>query len=251
MSLSDKLSPRQPKVLTVDIETSPAVVYAWGLWDQNIATSQVIEPSRVLCFAAKWWHQKRILFGSEFHDGREAFLDFAWRLFDEADVVVTYNGVKFDVPHLQREWLLQGWGPPSPWQDVDLLRVARSRFKFLSNKLGYVTESLGLDTKLDTGGQSLWTRVLAGERAAWDEFKKYNKQDVQITEDLLRHSLLPWVKGPHFGLLSGDPAACCACGSTELVPAGVVFTRTASYPKLVCVCGAWNKLLRSGQTRPA
>ena len=119
MALADKLAPRQPKVLTVDIETSPAVAFVWKLFDTTIAPSQVIEPSRVLCFAAKWYHQKRVLFGSEYHDGREAFLDYAWRLFDEADAVVTYNGVRFDVPHLQREWVLQGWGPPSPWQDID------------------------------------------------------------------------------------------------------------------------------------
>lgn len=250
MSLADRLKPRQPKILTVDIETAPAIVMAWGLWDQNIGISQIVEPSRVLCFAAKWLHQKRVLFGSEFHDGREAFLDYAWRLFDEADAVITYNGVKFDVPHLQREWMLLGWGPPSPWIDIDLLRTFRSRAKFMSNKLAFITESLGLDTKLETGGQSLWNRVLAGERAAWDEFKRYNKQDVVITEQLFMQ-VQAWVKGPHLGLLSGDPSACFACGSTELVPAGVVFTKTQRYPKMVCVCGAWNKVLRSGETRPA
>lgn len=250
MTLADKLTPRQPKVLTVDIETAPAVAYVWSLWDQNIAPSQVIEPSRVLCFAAKWWHEKRVLFGSEFHNGREQFLEYAWQLFDEADVVVTYNGVKFDIPHLQREWVLLGWGPPSPWVDVDLLRVFRSRFKFLSNKLGYVTDALGLDTKLETGGMSLWTRVLAGDPKAWEQFKKYNKQDVQISQQLAEQ-VLPWIKGPHMGLLSGNPAACYACGSVELAPAGAVYTKTAKYPKMVCVCGAWNKLLRSGETRPA
>lgn len=250
MGLADKLTVRQPKVLTVDIETSPAVVMAWGLWDQNIATSQIVEPSRVLCFAAKWYHEKRVLFGSEFHHGREQFLEQAWNLFNDADAVITYNGIKFDIPHLQREWMLLGWGPPSPWVDIDLLRTFRSRAKFMSNKLGFITESLGLETKLDTGGQSLWNRVLAGERKAWDEFKAYNKQDVVITELLFRQ-VKNWVKGPHFGLLSGDPAACYSCGSIELVPAGVVFTKTAKYPKMVCVCGAWNKILKSGETRPA
>ena len=250
MGLADKLTVRQPKVLTVDIETSPAIVMAWGLWDQNIATSQIIEPSRVLCFAGKWYHEKRVLFGSEFHHGREQFLEHAWNLFNDADAVITYNGIKFDIPHLQREWMLLGWGPPSPWVDIDLLRTFRSRAKFMSNKLGFITESLGLETKLDTGGQSLWNRVLAGERKAWDEFKAYNKQDVVITELLFRQ-VKNWVKGPHFGLLSGDPAACYSCGSIELVPAGVVFTKTAKYPKMLCVCGAWNKILKSGETRPA
>ena len=63
MSLAEDLNrllPRDPKVLVIDIETSPNVVYAWGLWDQNIGISQVIEPSRVLCFAAKWVGQKKV-----------------------------------------------------------------------------------------------------------------------------------------------------------------------------------------------
>lgn len=250
MPLADRLSPRVPRILTVDIETAPALARVWGLWDQNIAPSQIVEPSRVLCFAAKWFHEKRVLFGSEFHDGRREFLEFAWRLFDEADCVVTYNGVKFDVPHLQREWMLLGFGPPSPWVDVDLLKVFRSRAKFMSNKLGFITESLGLDSKLETGGQELWNRVLAGDEKAWQKFKRYNVNDVVITEQLFIQ-VKSWVKGPHFGLLAGDPAACHSCGSPDLVPAGFVYSRVARYPKLVCGCGAWSKLLRSGVTRPA
>lgn len=250
MPLADRLSPRVPRILTVDIETAPALARVWGLWDQNIAPSQIVEPSRVLCFAAKWFHERRVLFGSEFHDGRREFLELAWRLFDEADCVVTYNGVKFDIPHLQREWMLLGFGPPSPWVDVDLLKVFRSRAKFMSNKLGFITESLGLDSKLDTGGQELWNRVLAGDEKAWQKFKRYNVNDVVITEQLFIQ-VKSWVKGPHFGLLAGDPAACHSCGSPDLVPAGFVYSRVARYPKLLCGCGAWSKLLRSGVTRPA
>lgn len=250
MSLADKLQPRVPRVLTVDIETSPAIARVWGLYDQTIATNQIVEPSRVLCVAGKWFDRKRTMFASEFHDGHPDFLRMVWEWFDDADVVVTYNGIKFDVPHLQREWLLAGWGPPSPWIDVDLLRVNRSRFKFMSNKLGYVTDVLGLDTKLSTGGQDLWNRVLDNDPVAWRKFKKYNETDVVITEQLFM-TLLPWIRGPHFGLLSGDPAACYACGGTDMTPAGFVFTKTTKYPKMICVCGAWNKLMRSGETRPA
>lgn len=250
MSLANKLQPTPPRVLTVDIETSPALARVWGLWDQNIATNQIVERSRVLCVAGKWLDRKRTMFASEFHHGHPDFLRTVWAWFDDADVVVTYNGIKFDVPHLQREWLLAGYGPPSPWIDVDLLRVNRSRFKWLSNKLGYVTDTLGLDTKLQTGGQDLWNRVLADDPAAWSKFKKYNETDVVITEQLFR-VLLPWIRGPHFGLLMGDPAACYACGSNDLTPAGFVFTKTTKYPKMICGCGAWNKLMRSGETRPA
>jgi DNA polymerase elongation subunit (family B) len=244
------LAPRPPRVLTLDIETSPNIVYAWGLWGQNIAASQVIEPSRVLCFAAKWLDAKRVEFYSEHHHDRAEMVAQAWRLLDEADVVVGYNHVRFDIPHLQREFILAGLRPPSPWHDVDLLTVNRNRFKFTSNKLGYVTEALGLPTKMETGGQALWSAVMAGDARAWEKFKRYNVTDVKVTETLFT-LLSPWIKHPHRGQWSGDLSTCYACGGRDLTFAGVMFTKTTAYPKAMCSCGALNRVLRNGQTRAA
>lgn len=249
VTLADRLTPKEPRVLTLDIETSPNVAYVWGLWDQNVSTSQLIQPSRVLCFAAKWLDGKRVYFYSEHHDGADAMVEAAWSLLDEADVVIGYNHIKFDIPHLHREFVQRGYAAPSPHLDVDLLKVVRSRFKFPSNKLGYVTQALGLDTKLETTGQDLWNRVLAGESAAWAEFKKYNVQDVHVTEQLFV-LLSPWIQGvPHAGLSGGSMSVCPSCGSSKLDPAGFVFGKTMVYPKLGCECGAWCKVLRSGETR--
>ena len=243
---------KKPKVLTWDIETSPAIVYSWGLFGQDHSTSQIIEPSRVLCFAAKWLDRKACEFYSEFHDGRQDMIAQAWRLLDEADIIISQNGIGFDTKHMNREFLLAGFGPPSPFVDIDLLRVNRANFKFLSNKLGYVTEAVGLPTKLETGGMDLWKRVLANEPAAWAKFKKYNVRDVQVTEKL--YLLLAqggWIKGVHAGLFSHDMTVCHSCGSPDLTPVGVMYTRTAAYPKALCVCGVFNKVLNNGQTRAA
>ena len=253
MSLADDLAslePADPRVLTVDLETSPNIAYCWGLYDQTIAVSQIVEPSRVLCIAAKWQGEP-VQFWSEYHDGRERMLAQAWALLDEADIVVGYNHVRFDIPHLNREFVSAGYGPPSPYQNVDLYRVAKQQFKFASNKLGYVTERLGLDTKLETGGQQLWNRVLAGDEEAWDLFRDYNETDVVITEALL-HRLRAWIKLPHLGLWSGELSNCYACDSPNLTPAGTVYGRANAWPKLCCDdCGAWNKVLKNGQTRAA
>lgn len=243
--------PAAPRVLTVDIETSPNLVYTWGIWQQNVSISQIVEPSRVLCFAAKWLGDKQVQFFSEYHDGREAMIQAAWELYNEADVVVTYNGVRFDNAHLQREWLLAGFSPPKPWIDCDLLVEVKRHFKFQSNKLAFVTDQTGLPTKLDTGGQSLWNAVMNNDGKAWEKFKNYNRQDVKITEQLFLF-LQKWIKGPHSGQWTGRMFSCYACGSDDLTFSGVQRYRTLSYPTVTCSrCGTVNKLLRSGQTRAA
>lgn len=251
MTLTAALSvqrPKMPRVLVIDIETAPNIAYSWGIWQVNISVSQLIEPSRVLCFAAKWVGEKKTHYFSEYHDGKQAMVQAAWDMMNEADIIIGYNHARFDIPHLHREFLLAGMTAPSPHQDIDLLRVMRNRFKFISNKLGFVTDALGIDTKLETGGQQLWNDVLANNPKAWAKFKRYNIQDVHITEQLFT-LLQPWIKNvPHAGMWS-NMSVCHSCGGKDLTPVGFVFERTTVFPKVLCSCGAWGKVLKNGQTR--
>ena len=252
MSLQNRLEELQPKpakVLTLDIETSPASVFVFSLKPDYISPNQIIEPSRTLCFAAKWQHDKQVLFFDE-RNGRQAMVEAAWQLLDEADVVVGYNHVRFDIPHLHREMVELGYGPPSPWIDVDLLTEVRKHFRFMSNKLGAVLDSLGLEAKQDPGGFDTWKGVLAGDPKAWDVMAHYCRSDVQITENLLTY-LQPWLRLPHAGLFTGDLAGCYSCGARTLTPHGIARTKTAAYLRLACECGAYNRVMTDGTTRRA
>lgn len=253
MSLASRLrnlKPEPAKVLVLDIETAPATAYVWGLRDQNIAPGQVISQPRVLCFAAKWEHERTVQFYSE-RQGRTAMVEAAWRLLDEADVVVTYNGPRFDIPHLQREMVELGYGPPSGWTNVDLLAVVRRQFRFLSNKLGAVVDVLDLGAKDDSGGFDTWRGVLAGDDKAWKRMERYNRQDAVITSELLAY-VRPWVNLPHAGLFTGDMKACADCGSSSLTPDGISRTTVNAWLRLLCQdCGAHLRLLDNGQTRRA
>lgn len=252
MTLSQRLKDLQPKpakVLVLDIETSPARVFTFSLKPDYISPNQVIEPTRVLCFAAKWLDDKAVQFYDE-RGGREQMIEEAWRLLDTADVVVGYNHVRFDIPHLQREMVELGYGPPSPWIDVDLLTEVRRNFRFLSNKLGAVLEALGLDSKDDPGGFATWRGVLDGDAKAWKVMETYNKQDVQITADLYTF-LHNWLRLPHAGLFTGDMRGCHACGARTLTPDGIVRTKVSAYLRLLCDCGAHNRLMADGTTRRA
>ena len=44
----------KPKILLLDIETAPAKVYSWGLFQQDHGINQVVEDGYMLCWCAKW-----------------------------------------------------------------------------------------------------------------------------------------------------------------------------------------------------
>jgi len=54
----------EAKILFLDIESAPSRVYTWGLFNQNIALNQIEEPGYTLCWAAKWFGKKKMLFSS-------------------------------------------------------------------------------------------------------------------------------------------------------------------------------------------
>ena len=172
------------KILTFDIETSPHTVHTWGLWDQNVSINQIIEPGRVICWAAKWYGRKAVEFRSDHHDGHDAMIQRMWELLNEAEITVGFNHKKFDLRHLQREFWLQGLSLPSPSKQVDLLPAVKSLMLFPSNKLDYVSQQVGIGEKVKHEGFGLWTSCLAGDDAAWKRMRTYNVQDVRLTEAL-------------------------------------------------------------------
>ena len=94
------------KLLILDLETAPNLAYVWGLFKETINPQQVKETGRVISVAAKWYQDPEIFFWSDFHDGHLQMVTNTHNLITEADAVVTYNGSAFDIPHLNREFLL-------------------------------------------------------------------------------------------------------------------------------------------------
>lgn len=223
-----------PKTLYIDIETAPNMGYVWGQWQQNLTLPQMVDFTEVICFAAKWAGEDEPM---QFFRGEEV-VPAAWRLLNEADVVVHFYGSKFDVPHLNREFLQSGLGPPSPYKQLDLKLAVAKRFKFTSNKLAHVSQALGLDGKIENSGWDLWVRVMAGVEEAWAEMEEYNRQDVVLLEEL-HQILLPWLPDQVHGFLYGSPDdACPTCGTGELEVNGYARTKLSLYQQYTCTnCG--------------
>ncbi len=225
------------RVLTLDIETTPNLAYCWGIWQQDIGLPMLEETTEMLCFAAKWLGQP-----TKFFRGPDMVAS-AWELLNEADVVIHFNGKNFDVKHLNREFLAAGVPPPRPFKQIDLLEVVKKRFRFPSNKLQYVATALGLEGKADTGGFELWKGCMKDDPASWRTMRKYNMQDVVLTEKVY-YALLPWIHNhPSLHLYDDDLVgvdSCPTCGSDNLTRQGFAYTKVSKFQQYRCSdCGSW------------
>lgn len=230
------------RILTLDIETSPAVAYTFGTRNVFITNDQIITPTRTLCWAAKWHGEKRVITGSEWADGQHEMLCRLWCLLDEADAIITYNGKSFDIPHIQRGFLEMGLTPPSPYHHIDLYMTVRSKFRFISGKLDYVVQTLDLGGKAATGGFALWAGVMTDDPKAQAKMQRYNNQDVRITESLY-DEIRPWISNhPNVALYSDKAHACPQCASENLQKRGVKRTNVSTFQQWVCNdCGTWSR----------
>lgn len=245
------------RTLLLDIETAPNTAYVWGLFDQNISHNQVKLSSYVLCWAAKWLGERkvfyeRVTFKDKTVDSEsvKSMLTRMHNLLDQAEVVVHYNGRKFDIPTLNKEFIKNGFLPPAPYKQVDVYREVRRTFRFESNKMDAVSAALGFGNKTAHEGFGLWVGCMSGDATAWGTMEKYNKRDVAILEKLYNR-LLPWMPTrPHAGMISGSTDACPACGkSGQMQQRGKMISKTAIYQRFQCTaCGAWSRARKSNKS---
>jgi hypothetical protein len=230
------------RTLLLDIETAPNVAHVWDLWNQNIGLNQLLESGYVLCFAAKWIGEKSVVFSSVHDTTPRRMLAKARDLLSQADAVVTWNGVSFDIPTLNREFLRFKMRPPAPFEQIDLFLIAKRRFRFVSNKLEHVVKLLSAGRKIKHEGHELWIKCMAGDKRAWKHMRRYNINDAVILERVYER-LLPWISDhPHVGLREGRPESCPNCGGEKLQARGFSFTRLGKFRRFACRdCGTWTR----------
>jgi len=234
---SDRM--KATKILVIDIERLPGLARAWDQKTRFIHINNFTRLPSLLCFAAKW-HGSRT---TEFHaawDDHDAMVRRAWELYDEADIVVTYNGVRFDNRHLKSEWLLAGFPPPRPWKDVDLFAVNRSTFGFESKSLQHLCYRLGLDLKSGHYDAVMAEKCMDGDATSQRTMKRYNIGDVKITEQAWLR-LRGWMPGHPMpgGPVESGELSCNQCGGSDLERNGWYRAAVQEYAAYRCrTCGA-------------
>jgi hypothetical protein len=227
------------KFLLLDIETAPNLAYVWGTWKQNINPEWIAANGYVMCWTAKWLGEKKVYYHRLTKGKPLALLKPIHQLLSEAHAVVHYNGIKFDIPTLNKEFLTHRMPPPPPYKQIDLLRTMRDGFRFPSNKLDYVVQTLKLGEKIRHAGPQLWLDCMADKEEAWKQMEKYNRHDVTLLERLY-NELLPWIKGHPNRAAMVEDLVCTSCGSYNFKQDKVHMANVLRYKRYQCGdCGSW------------
>lgn len=242
------MSKHKPKVLIYDIETSPNLSYTWGKWQQDVIDFE--KEWYMLCFAYKWLGEKKIRVHSlpdyaTYKKDKENDFELVkelWNLFEEADIIIAHNGDKFDIKKSNAKFLEHGFRPPSNYKTVDTLKVARKHFNLNSNRLDDIGRLLKIGRKVPTTGFHLWKGCMTGDKTSWGQMVKYNKQDVNLLEQVYLE-LRPWMTNhPNMNLLQGTAHSCPTCGSGNCQKRGFRRTRSNTYQAYQCQdCGGWSQ----------
>lgn len=228
------------KILHLDIERSPLLATVWDLWGINVGIDQLLGESEILCVAYGWEDEEEVHFVSQWHNGRKTMLKKIWKVLNEADVVVTYNGDRFDLKVLQMEFAQFGLGLPAPYKSVDLLKTIKKRFKLPSNKLDYVLRYFRLGAKMKTPGHQLWLDVMNKKKDAQVIMEQYNIRDVTELKKLFQF-LLGWgiVGMPNMAAFNREEV-CPECGGDHYQKRGFYLANMLRYQRFHCqICGHW------------
>lgn len=192
----------------------------WSLKTRYIQPDRIVKDWSILCYAAKWLFEPEIIGESvtpeeAINRTEKSIIWGLWSLMDEADIVVTQNGIDYDTRAINAKFLKHGMPPPSHYLNVDTKVEAKKYFRLPSYKLDYLgRELLGLEGKEDMHIED-WDLCSVGDRAALDKMLHYCKNDVApLLEDLYLR-LLPWIRThPNVNIFTdpSSPEVCSKCG---------------------------------------
>jgi hypothetical protein len=257
------LASLDPKVLFVDIETSPLLGWFWSPFgEQNIAPSQIERDWNMLSWSASWGTDPYNVFGRSLNDDKHKkrvdsklwycddyyLVSGLCDLLSEADIVIGHNLNKFDVPKIMARVDHYNLDHPTPYRKIDTLTTARGGAKHTFNRLDYLAWKFGYEGKIETNF-SLWMRCVHGEAAAFDEMLEYNKQDVIVLYHVYLRLRKSIKNPPNQSVMSGSGAGHCpSCNAEAKARAvwdGWKVTGSNRFPVTRChECGAQSRSLR-------
>ena len=238
-----KPKPKSVRLLFYDIETAPMLAFIWQLKTDYVGPAMLEHDIFLLSYAAKWSDgtkvQSGVLTPSEARGQDDSrIVKSLAHLMKQADYLVAHNGDRFDLPMVNNRLLVNGLDPIGHVQTIDTLKLARTTFRFASNRLDYLAKLLGFGGKHHTSFD-LWRRCYQGHGPSLKKLVDYNRHDVVLLEQVFE-ALRPHVKNLPRLVDVGEyrQEACPSCGSDERKKDGYHRTKVNTFQRYRCLaCG--------------
>lgn len=236
---------KKPRVIVFDIETTIMHLAGFGIRDQNFSLEQILKDWTICAFAAKVVGSTECLRihtkGSRID---RALVKKAIKFLQTADVLVSQNGIAFDLPKINWRAEVNKIGPNQlhKTMHVDLLKEGRRLFGPTSHKLAWISKMLTPHIQKSKhsqfAGTELWTELDKRNPAAIKEMYDYNWQDILATEAVY-HEYIKWIE--HIDLNRSisprvkafDTIKCRVC-SGETVGNGTIRRLTGHFRRFQC-----------------
>ena len=262
---ASKVEKQQPRIVFWDLESSLMQGLHFGLWQQNISMRRVTKQTHLLSASFAFNDEEvqgfrltpeQVKTGDDF--------DLVCKVVEavnNCDLMVTFNGKKFDVKLLNTRAIFWGLPPVKTPKHIDLFEQSKRVFKFPSNSMQNVSMYLGLEGKLATSGSSLWERCFEWWNRdeceeALIEMVTYGDQDIVATRDLYKR-FQGWMKGvPNLGTMTNEitlnkTIRCIHCGSDDIFPMGdKAYTAVSSFDLYRCAnigCRGVSRITKNGK----
>ena len=223
---------KEPRVLIWDLESSLLEGYFFRIWQENIPMRRIKKQAHLLSASFAYNDEsvqgfrltpEQVKTGDDF--------DVVCKVVEavnNCDLMITFNGKRFDVKLLNTRALFWGLPPVKAPKHIDLFEQSKRVFKFPSNSMQNVSMYLGENGKLETSGSNLWERCAEWENyeeceKALIEMVTYGNQDIEATRDLYKR-FQGWMKGvPNLGVITNEVTEnktlrCIHCGSDDVFP---------------------------------
>ena len=223
----------KPKVLFYDIEVSANEAYVWGKYEQNVLGW--IKQWEVLSVSYRWQGSNKVHTVTRQDKKNDLnVLKHMRELFERADLLVAHNGDKFDFKKLTARMVYFRLSPVKPIATVDTLKIAKKYFAFNGNSLADLGEYLGIGGKVKHHGFPLWKGCMQDDPASWRLMVKYNRQDVNLLEEVY-DIFRPWIQNhPNLAKLLGKENACPTCASSDVIRWGRLPTTAGVRQRWAC-----------------
>lgn len=103
------------------------------------------------------------------------------------DLIVSWNGIKFDVPFLNTRLKYWGLKEVKVKRHKDLLYTSRYKLRLSNNKLDTVAKYLGCKVHKTSVDPARWTMALGGHHKSYQYIIDHCQRDVKVLAEVYTH----------------------------------------------------------------